>query len=89
MTPHQLELSSVKRDWIEEATETFLAFRHSLRDFTTDDIRPLLPEPENVNWVGILMAKLKNKGLVRRVSARPSERPEANGRLVSVWEAVC
>lgn len=88
MSGVQLELATVKRDWIDDAAWSLEPILHRLGRFTTDDLHPLVPAPANKNWWGILAAQLKNKGLIRRVSAAPSRRPEANGRLVSVWEVV-
>lgn len=84
----KLKLTDVERDWLEDAALTLEPMLHRFGRFTSDDLRRVLPPPAGVNWFGILFAKLKNKGLIRRVSAQPSARPEANGRLVSVWEAV-
>jgi hypothetical protein len=83
----QLELKAIKRAWLDDAAWQIDALLPKLGRFSTDDIHPLLPKPEHENWYGILMAQLKNKGLIRRVDATASKRPEANGRLISVWEA--
>jgi hypothetical protein len=88
MSAHQLELATIKRDWIDDAAWMLEPILHRLGRFTADDLHPLLPTPRNHNWFGILVARLSNRGLIRRVNAVPSRRPEANGRLVSVWEAV-
>lgn len=82
---HQLELTDIKRDWIEDAFQSLLPMLPSLGEFTSDDLHGRLPEPSNVNYFGCLMAKLRNEGLIERVNARPSKRPESNGRLISVW----
>ena len=85
---HQLELSELQRDWVADAAMAFPGFFTRSQRFTTDDLHPLLPKPENHNWFGVLMAKLKNQGRIKRVSAVASTRPEANGRLLSLWEVV-
>ena len=58
------------------------------RDFTTDNLHRLLDDPPHSNWFGVLMARMKNKGLIRRKGYQPSARPEANGRPVAIWEVV-
>jgi hypothetical protein len=91
---NQLELDEIKRTWIETAFAQFQTLRREnifaemLKEFTADDLHTLLTPPENVNWFGILFARLKRAGLIRRVSARASTRPAANGRLVSVWQSI-
>lgn len=84
----QLELKALKRQWLDDSASQFALFAHKLGAFTFDDLHRLLPRPEHENWWGVLAAKLKNQGLIRRVNAVPSRRPEANGRLVSVWEVI-
>jgi hypothetical protein len=88
MNSVQLELKAIKRQWLDDAASQFALFAHKLGLFTFDDMHQKLPTPEHPNWYGILAAKLKNEGHIRRVTATPSRRPSANGRLVSVWEVV-
>lgn len=87
MTEHTLELATLKRDWVEESATQLALLLPQLGDFSTDELHPVLPKPDHNNWYGVLMAKLKNEGLIERVNAKPSNRPEANGRLISVWRA--
>lgn len=86
--PIQLELKAIKRAWVDDAAAKLANMIHKLGRFSSDDLHPLLPEPQHPNWFGILFAAMKNKGLIRRVDAIASKRPESNGRLISVWEAV-
>ena len=82
----QLELATLKRDWIEAVLPEVRGIIASLDEFTSDDLHERSgTKPEHVNWWGVLLAKLKNEGWIERINARPSRRPEANGRLVSVW----
>jgi hypothetical protein len=85
--PHQLELTGLKRVWLDDAFAKFCRNR-PVFSFTADDLHKILPAPEHQNWWGVLTARLKNAGVIRRVGAQPSTRPEANGRMVSVWEAI-
>lgn len=85
--PIQLELGALKRDWVEEAETTLRPALKGLGRFSSDDLHSMLVKPTERNWFGVLLASLKNKGLIRRVDVTASRRPEANGRLISVWEA--
>lgn len=86
--PIQLELKAIKRAWVDDAASQLAMILPKLGRFSFDDVHSLLPAPEHVNWYGILAARLKNQGLIRRVDAIASKRPESNGRLISVWEPV-
>lgn len=83
----QLELKAIKRQWVEESMCFLQLVMSDMGQFTSDDLHVILHPPQHPNWFGILLAAMKNKGLIRRVNAIASKRPEANGRLVSVWEA--
>ena len=85
---HQLELTTIKRQWIDDAASQFALMAHKLGAFTFDELHNLLPQPEHKNHWGCLAAFLRNKGFIRRINAVPSKRPEANGRLISVWQVV-
>jgi len=84
----QLELSGLKREWIDDCESRVAIIGYALGQFTADDLHGRIPKPEHHNWYGVLLAKLKNVGVVRRVGYRPSERQQANGRVVAVWEVV-
>lgn len=84
MTQLCLNLSELKREWIETASPIVLSTMRG-REFTSDDLHEVLTEPAHVNWFGVLIARLANKGLVERTGYRPSQRREANGRIVSCW----
>lgn len=62
-------------------------------DFTTDELREMgVPELDNpreqtARW-GSLLAAAKASGQIREVGRRPSRRPKANGRKVTVWQGV-
>lgn len=83
----QLELPGTRREWIDDAAPRLVMMLPTLGRFTSDDIHRLLPPPAHANWFGILVATLKNRGLVRKVGYKPSERKERNGGVISVWEA--
>jgi len=86
---HQLELSDLKRDWIEEAALLVkgLAERGQLPDlFSSDDLHVLLPnKPKDGNWWGCLMAKLRNEGKIIRTGSKPSTRESRNGAWIGAY----
>ena len=77
------QLDFLQRDWCELCEPVVLAMAGGV--FTSDDLHPILPTPQHHNWFGVLMARMKNKGLVERVGYQPSKRPEANGRPIAIW----
>ena len=79
-----IQLDLLKRDWCERMESSVLALMAG-RPFTSDDLHPWLDAPEHCNWYGVLMARMKNKGLAERIGYRPSKRPEANGRPIAIW----
>ncbi len=81
---HQLELADLKRDWVEESTTRFPALALPAV-WSTDDLHGLLPRPQEQNWFGVLMAALRNRGLIVKAGYKPSTRPEANGRVIALW----
>ncbi len=80
---NQLNLFDIKNDWCNRMTPIVLASFKS--EFTTDDIHRVVEAPAHPNWFGVLVAQLKNKGLVEKVGYRTSQRKEANGRAVAAW----
>ena len=89
----QLELTEIKRAWLDQSLEKFTDDNHEglwllreLGEFTSDDIHVCLPQPpDHPNWYGVLVAKMKNAGLIKCVGYRPSTRKERNGGVVRVW----
>jgi hypothetical protein len=89
MSGNQLELSALKRAWIDDAEKQFLeTFSWGGRTFSADDLRFYVNEPPHPNWVGCLMARLRNMNKIREIGRVKSSRPEANGRKISFWEVV-
>jgi len=82
---HQLELSDLKIAWCSRMASRVLESMRG-REFTSDDLYPILEPPAHDNWHGILMAKLRNSGLIERTGYKPSERAARNGGIVSVWK---
>lgn len=77
------QLDFLQRDWCELCEPVVLGA--SFVSFTSDDLHPILPTPQHHNWFGVLMARMKNKGLVERIGYQPSKRVEANGRPIAIW----
>ena len=80
----QLELSALKRAWIDESVFRFHSF--SLNRFTVDDLRQLLKEAPKANWYGCLIASLRCSGKIKEVGRVRSNRAERNGAKISLWE---
>lgn len=86
--PNQIELSAIKRRWIDEAIASFNSRAFSLGTFTADDLHKYLPQPEHNGWWGCLVASLRCAGRIKEVGRVRSNRPEANGRKVTLWNAI-
>jgi len=86
MNPAQLRLSLdlVKHTWLAQTAPVVPELMRGLA-FTADDLHARLPAPAHQNWWGVLLAQLKNAGVIRKAGYRPSGRPQANGRVVAVW----
>lgn len=78
-----IQLDLLKRDWCEQMEIIVSGIRG---EFTSDDLHPLLEKPEHQNWFGVLLARMKNKGLIQRLGYRASKRPERNGAVIAVWK---
>lgn len=78
------QLSLLDRDWIEHSIPEVLRLMAG-RTFCADDLHGILPPPEQRNWYGALMAKLRNQGLIEKVGYQPSARRAANGRVLALW----
>ena len=78
------QLDLLQRDWCDNAEPLLIANMRGA-SFTSDDLHEQFIAPQHGNWWGVLMARMKNKGLVEKVGYRPSKRPEANGRPIAVW----
>lgn len=76
------QLNLLDRDWCNVNAPVVLSAMRG-REFTADEIHPLVSEPDNKNLYGILFAVIKKH--LEKVGYRPSSRPEANGRVVAVW----
>lgn len=81
------QLSLLDRDWVSQNIPVLIQSLAG-REFTTDDAHRVFSEPENRNLVGVMFAKLRCQGRIKRIGYRASARPEANGRVVAVWRVV-
>lgn len=86
MTQLALPLTSLRRSWITQAKPVVVNYAATHGAFTSDDVRPLLTEPEEPNWVGAVFAGLKSEGHIERVGYQTSTRPERNGSVLAVWK---
>jgi hypothetical protein len=85
--PLQLELAALKRDWIDDVSPRIAAMLPALGTFTADDLRGKIPEPPQPNWIGCLMARLRNTGLIQEAGRVRSTRRNRNGAKISAWRA--
>lgn len=83
--PHQLELSTLKRSWVESAIPVVMDHIKDELPFVSDSLHGILPEPEENNWFGLLIAQMKRRGLIERTGYMASERPERNGAVIAIW----
>ncbi len=79
-----VQLDLLQRDWCERMEGIVLLTMRG-RTFTSDDLHGVLDTPEHPNWWGVLLARMKNKGLVQRIGYQPSTRKAANGRPIALW----
>ena len=88
-TENQLELSEIKRAWIDDAVDWFLNRRpRDIHQFTVEMLHGYLPPPPHPNWYGCTMAALRDSGKIREVGRVRSNRPERNGAKISLWETL-
>lgn len=78
------QLSLFDRDWINIYAPLVISAMAG-REFTCDDVHEILPAPDQLNHYGALLARLRNQGLIEKIGYRPSNRSEANGRVLAVW----
>lgn len=83
----QLELTTIKRQWIDDAVASFPSLKLP-PVFCADDLHKHLPEPTEANWLGCFFAVLRNSKRIRRVGYKVSERPSRNGAEVKTWEKI-
>lgn len=80
----QLLLTDLKIEWCSRMASRVLEAMRG-REFTSDDLHPLLEPLAHPKWFGVLVAKLRCTGKIERVGYRPSTRKERNGGVNSVW----
>ena len=88
MSGQQLELKSMKRQWIDDVAGQFAAHAEKGFEFSADWIHANFTEPWEPNWYGGLLAKLKNEGLIQEIGRVVSSRPERNWAKISLWKVV-
>ena len=80
-----LQLDLLQRSWCERVEREVISHAKGAAEFTTDSIRDFVESPAHPNWFGVLMARMKNQGLVESIGWRVSQRKAANGRPIRVW----
>lgn len=84
----QLELASLKRDWIEQSKTRVIALGKVKSPFTSDDVHEVVTTPEHPNHVGCLLAALAAEGKIVECGRTTSKRPAANCRKVNQYKLV-
>lgn len=80
----QLELATLRRDWIESQIPKVESFFRG-KEFTSDDLHQVLDAPEQPNYFGVLMATMKRRHLVVEAGYIISSRPSRNAGRVLKW----
>lgn len=86
----RVPIVDLSRQWIDDAEVDvidWICFT-GRKQFTSDDIRQVVGQPPQPNWMGSLIAKLRADGYIKPANCAPvrSTRHQANGRKVAVWE---
>ena len=84
----QLELSELKRVWIDDAANAIIFCRIPGVRFSVETLHKHLDEPPHPNWWGCLVAKLRCSGKIKEVGRIKSTRPERNGAKIGLYEVV-
>ncbi len=86
MSGQQLELSELKRAWIDDSFQKFNA--RDIGQFSVEELRLFLSEPPHENWWGCLVAKLRCTGKIKEIGRVKSTRTERNGAKITLWKVV-
>lgn len=81
---NRLQLSLLDREWVNINSPLVLTAMNG-RDFSSDDLHTILPQPDNNNLYGVLVAHLRCAGAIIRVGSVKSRRKSANGRYVGLY----
>jgi hypothetical protein len=76
--------------WQDQVLDLLKWLASTAGSFTSDDLRDVckmasMPGPRHVNAWGAVLSHAAKQGLIVREGYRVSTRPEAHGRVVSVW----
>jgi hypothetical protein len=83
-----LSLLCVRRaDLIRDCTAAALRAALEHGEVCADDVRAVVPIPSDISpkLVGVVFRDLADAGILRRAGFRPSTRPAAHARPLSVW----
>lgn len=91
MTGEQLKMEGIERVkannkvWMVVADEAMWRLATTKLEFTTEDLKAIVCNPQHPNAYGAAFNTAARAGLIKRVGYRPSTSPSAHGRIVSVW----
>ena len=84
----QLELTTIRRQWIDEAIPVVLDYGRTVPEFGSDDLHNILPVPQHPNYFGVLFSQLKARNLITEAGFRMSKNRAANGRKLQTWRLI-
>lgn len=81
------QLDLLQRTWIEDSIPIVERAIRGLESFNGDLLHSILPAPPELNWYGILLCRMKRRGLIERIGYIQSTRPERNKGVIAQWRA--
>lgn len=78
-------VSSNTSDWQMEAREQIRCLADAGAEFTSEDLRGLVPEPPSPNAWGAAFSVMEKKGVIERVRMEKAKRSKAHSRWIAVW----
>jgi hypothetical protein len=81
-------LRARRADLIRACTAAALRVALGRGEVCADDVRAVVPIPADISpkLVGVVFRDLADAGILRRAGFRPSTRPAAHARPLSVWQ---
>ena len=72
-------------DWVSDAASLIRLMAETREQFTSDDVRSVLPVPPHPNCLGAAFRIVSQSGGIRRVGFTTSRTASAHARVVGVW----
>jgi hypothetical protein len=81
----QLDLASLWDPWPERADAALEYLARTGREFTAEDVRAMVGDPDRPGAMGGRLLAAAKKGLIERVGFRQAERSERRSGWLAVW----